>query len=312
VYESIDPTTVDQDLLARWLAISALLASAQDLQARGGGPWPPLALVAADTANEAILGTIATALGRPPDKDATFDQIYHLAVEALVPTARPLTQSLRTRVPEMHRQRNTAVHLSVDPGPKAIARALETADDLRSHAVDALALLEAFRSSGPVRAVASKIGLEPIASALIEAEQFLAAGRLQDAADQCSIALGTALERVRPGLRSYKHVSGLDPNKERHLWFAVQRADENARLHEAWILALGLGLRPVELARLQRVLGVPVFDGPRFVEVEHDEAVELTEPIVTWAVRLTTDIIFRLWQGESLAARPWPYLDEGE
>lgn len=74
-----DPQTIDPDLLGRWVAIASLLASAQELDARGGGAWRPLALVAADNATESILGTIATSLGEPPGRDATFEQTLRLA-----------------------------------------------------------------------------------------------------------------------------------------------------------------------------------------------------------------------------------------
>ncbi len=309
---NIDPASVDPDLLARWIAIASLIAGAEDLQARGGGPWPPLALVAADTANEAILGTIATSLDRPPEPLAVFDRVYQLANEALIDDGHPFDQLLRNRINELHRQRNLAVHVGGRASDAVVKRAIETARELREHAVSVLTLLEAFREAGPARAVGRLVGIEPVKTALAEAERLLAAGDLEAAADQCAIALGAALERARPGLRSYKTIPGLDPNRDRQLWFAVQRADETARLHEAWIVALGLGLRPVELERLQRVLGEPLPDAEGPVEVEHEERPELSESIVRWAVHLTTDVVFRLWQGQALAARPWPYLDDDE
>lgn len=199
---------LDPDLVARWIAIAALLASAQDLQARGGGAWPALALIAADTANETILGTIAVAGGKYPARDASFEDTYNLALAALDELEHTMPQGLRTRVVTVHRHRNAAVHAGVEPAPKVIRRALETAADLRSLAVDALELMESFRTAGPVTAVAKVVGIEPIASALIGAEQHLEADRLERAADQCAIALDAALERVKPGLRSDTAATG--------------------------------------------------------------------------------------------------------
>jgi hypothetical protein len=298
----------DPEILGRWIAIAALMASAVDLQARGGGPWPALALVAADTANEAILGTIAASGANPPDRDALFDQVYSAAVAELGARGHPMPGSLKARVQNMHRQRNGAVHLNIEPTTRAIETAIRTTIELRDLVVVAVAHLEAFRASGPTRAVATIVGIESISGALTDAERLLGEGRLVEAADACAVALDGALERVRPGLRSYKHVGPLNPT-ERNLGYALQRADETANLHETWILALGLGLRPVELARLQRIVGQP--DGTFKVPepIERDPKVELTLPVVTWALRVTTDVIYRLHQGEGLSQREWPYDD---
>jgi hypothetical protein len=304
-----DPRTIDPDLLGRWVAIASLLASARELEGRGGGAWRPLGLVAADTAIEAILGTIATSLGEAPGRDATFEQTFQLADGALAGGPHAIDQSLRTRIHTIHRQRNAAVHHGDEPGGQAVSRAIATALELRELAVNALTLLEAFRDAGPARAVGRIVAIEPISTSLGEAERLLGLGQLLAAADQCAIALDAALERVKPDIRSYKRVPIDTP---RDVVKAIAGVSEQTVLHEAWILALGIGIRPVELERLQRVVGEPIFTAPNGppTEVIHSERVTLTEALVTWALRTTTDVVFRLWQGEALASRPWPYDDE--
>jgi hypothetical protein len=304
-----DPRTLDPDLLGRWVAIASLLASAQELDERGGGAWRPLALVAADNAVESILGTIASSLGEPPGRDATFEQTLQLAEAALAGGANAIDQSLRTRILTTHRHRNAAVHHGAEPAGRAVARAIETALELRQRAIDSLTLLEAFRDSGPASAVGRLVGLEPIATPLTKAERFLVEGELLSAADQCAIALHEAIERVKPGLRTYELLSrGRMRDRVDELDEMVR---EQNRLHEAWILAIGLGIRPVELSRLRRVLGEPIYlinGGGEPDSVDRSE-IELTEALVSWALRTTTDVIFRLWQSESLSPNPWPYLE---
>jgi hypothetical protein len=302
----------DLELIGQWIAIAAMLASAEELRARGGGGWPALAIVAADTANEAILGTVAGNAPKPPAPSALWPDIYNAAVRAFRDHYKhPMTESLMRRVRQIHRHRNGAVHDGIDPGPRVLDSALATAAELRSLAVDALELLEAFRTSGPSRAVAGVVKIAPIGDPLAEAEDLLNQDALEAAADKCAIALEAALERAKPNIRSYKGLTARRDDDRVDSMFAIFA--EQRQLHEAWILALGLGLRPIELRRLQRVLGQPmrsIREVGEVSEVMRDKSVKLTRPTVQWAVRTTTDVVFRLWQSESLAPRPWPFLDD--
>jgi hypothetical protein len=309
----VDPKDVDPELLGQWLAISAMLASAQETHARGGGGWPPLAVVAADTACEALLSMVAARGIKPPNSEAKWPELYSAAVATFRgPLKRPMSESLMRRLKTLHSLRNAAVHDGTDPGRRAVETALSTAADLRSHAVAGLELLEVFRTAGPIALVGHLVGVEPIASALIAAEAHLANDELIQAADEAAIALEAAIERVKPGLRSYR---GLPYARQHERVDALDNiVREQTRLHEAWILAIGLGLRPIELRRLERLLGDPQqsITESRPSNVLRREGVVLTRPLVEWAVRLLADVVFRLWLSESLSPAPWPYLDKDD
>jgi hypothetical protein len=183
------PTSPDPELLARWIAIGQLLASADELRSRHAGAWPGLALVTADTANEAVLGLIAASGSNPPEERDSFDQVYSAALSALRERELDIPQSMRTRIQQSHRARNSAVHLGVDPVARLADTAIRTAPELRALAVEALDVLRPFHGSGPVGAVAELVGLQSVSEPLREAERLLAEGSLADAADQTSIAL---------------------------------------------------------------------------------------------------------------------------
>lgn len=301
----------DADLVARWIAMAALLASAEEQRARGGNAWPALALIAADTANETMLVTIAVEGGKPPPADVRWADLFSTACDVLAkPFGHPMPPLLRERLPEIHRQRNNAVHLAGQPTSAQVDIALRTATALRSHTVDALKLLEAFRTAGPIRAAAELIAVEPITSSLIEAEAYLAAEELLEAANACAVALEAAEERLKPEFHSNAGVPIQFTQKDRGLMYMVQIFNQQRVMHEDWILALAMGLRPVELYRLRRIVGVPYrLDGNDPLSFERDEDVALTRPAVAWAVQTTADVTYRLWQAGSLGTGDWPYED---
>jgi len=303
----------DPDLLARWIGVAGLLASAEELQTRRGGAWPGLALITADTADEAVLGLIAASGTPPPSERDTFDRIYELALAVLDERGHTMPQGLRTRLLQVHRQRNLAVHLGVEPAPRMVQTALRTATELRSLAIDSLEILEAFRTAGPVRAVAHVIAIPVISQALSEAERLLGEDQLVEAADQAAIALHEALERVSPSLRTRPRGFRI-PHIDREVRDALSGLRDRANRHEAWILATGLGLRPRELRRLQRTVGEPIYTmaGPQPHSIPRDPRVELNRPLVEWAVLTTADIIYRLWQDDSLFLSDDPWREELE
>jgi len=296
----------DPELVGQWVAIAAMLASAQELHARGGGGWPPLAVIAADTACEAVLAMAAAKAPKPAGPEARWPELFSAAVVAFRDVlGHPMRDGLMRRLKTLHEQRNAAVHDGTDPGPRAIDAALETAAELRNLAVDGLELLEAFRDGGPSAVVARVIDIDPVSRPLREAEEHLGRDELEPAADRCAVALHEALERVKPGLETYRTPTSTRAPDRADQVFGILR--DQARLHQAWILAFGLGLRPIELARLQRLLGEPDDEG-----VYRAKGVTLDRAGVQWAVRTTTDVIFRLWLSESLAPRPWPWLEDDD
>ena len=93
----------------------------------------------------------------------------------------------------------------------------------------------------------------------------------------------------------------------RELEETLKSHDDRADRLEAWILAIGLGLRPAELVRLQRLLGRPTYtlsrDPPK---VHRREDARLTPEDVEWALLTTADVTYRLWQGDAMKlGEPW-------
>jgi hypothetical protein len=192
---------------------------------------------------------------------------------------------------------------------RVVDNALDTARQLRSLAIDALEMLEGFRTAGPVRAVAELVAIDEISTPLAEAERALGDGDIERAANQASLALDAALSRVTPALRSWRHsesrfrfrIHDIRRESGRDLGEMLESLEDRANRLEAWALAIGLGLRPAELARLQRLLGRPLRTlGPQTPDIMRREDVELTANAVEWAVLLTADVIYRLWQDESM------------
>ena len=306
----------DPDALARWLQISHLLANAQEMAPRGGA-WLSVALVTADMASEAILGLLAAPGPKPPPDRATWEDVYEGAIAALKEADSNLPHTLRTRLQRFHRQRNQALHHGSNPSRPDVQAAIETARHLLKLAAATSESLRAFEEAGPTGAVARLVGIEDIASGLSAAGEHLRAGDIVEAVDQAAFALHHALNRVTPSIRplfplrpnfNYRGRLAGDRNTDRLLALiekdlqdAFKFVDERASRQEAWLLATALGMQPAELDKLRGILGSPLFtlsdDPPR---VHRDGSITLTPTDADWALSLTTDIIFRLWQGGGL------------
>lgn len=72
----------DPELFIRWLTIEHLLTSARELQGRGGGARPSLAVISADAATETILLLVAMSENPPRDR-AMFEDVYVSTVRVL-------------------------------------------------------------------------------------------------------------------------------------------------------------------------------------------------------------------------------------
>jgi hypothetical protein len=106
----------DNDLVGTWLSLLSLIGSAEDLITRQGGPWAILALAAADTASEALLGLITS--GQTDDRSA-WEDLYKVAAES-----GRLSESLKTRLRNAHRARNLALHCGTEPSNKTVQGAI--------------------------------------------------------------------------------------------------------------------------------------------------------------------------------------------
>jgi hypothetical protein len=306
----------DPDVLARWLTITSLIEHAHDMLQREGGAWSRSALATVDTAVEATLGLVASTGSRTLKRDAGYDDALAAAVEALTEHDRQMPADLRRRLHESHRLRNAAVHHGSEPAARAVGRAIEAARALRDLAISGSPLLEAFREAGPVTAVAGLVGVPVIAGPLHSAEELLRAGDLTGATDQAAIALDRALALVDPPLRGrhrfsrhrltrYRYTFSGDPVAKglSDVIEALEELDregsDRADRQEAWLMAFGLGLQPGELYRLRRTLGEPVYLQSG-ADVHRAKDVELTAPVVEAALLRVSDIVFRLWQNETL------------
>lgn len=182
----------------------------------------------------------------------------------------------------------------------------------------------AFGGSGPVRAIAAIVDLEPVSGPLAEAAELLESDKVTEAADAASKAFHAALVRVQSPLRAQRR--GFPVRSFRGLFaralgrsYPSPFADAERQLddvlhtlaghlfdHEPWILAAGLGMRPAELAELERVLGAPLYDNLANAPVVRRKDVVLSRELVGSALLQTADVIYRLWQGGALARPPEP------
>jgi len=292
----------DPDLLARWLAITGLIAGADQLAARRSWPSTALALASAMAAAEAILGLLATSGGRPPSDKVLFEDLLNLAAEALRDRGKDLEPGLRARLIRTQRQRNLAMHVGTDPSPQGAARAVQTVKELRDLAVSLSDELSAFGANGPVRAVARMVGIPGIGDQLVAAADALEEHRMTDALDAAAMALDVALSRVTPPLRppASSAISRLQFEAEHD--DILHGLEERSDRLEAWLLALALGLSPAVLARLQRTLGAVTWWGGAVAraEVSRRPNVDTSPSTTTDAILEVADIIFRLWQDDAL------------
>ncbi len=304
------PMELDQDVLARWIGISSLIVSADEMLAREGGAWTRLALVATDAASEALLGLLAVDGPEPPAVNALFDDVYRGAIKALRAVERDLPAGLGGRLLDAHRLRNAALHIGSEPAGRAVARAIRATRDLRDVVIAGSPVLAPFQTSGPIQAIATYVAIDDISAPLLEADRLLREGELAKAVDQAAFAFDQALRRVEPPLRPRQGPRVRPPNSTAGELIQTpfgrsRRPDEigpvDNRLAqvESWVLALGIGLPPMKLAHLRRVLGETRYYGDHR-EVGRDPSIALTREVVDATILEVADVIFRLWQGGGL------------
>lgn len=314
-------TEIDPDVLSRWMVVSSLIVGAEELQLRGSGAWPRMALVMADTASEAMLGLLASGAVRAPGDSARWEDVLTAAMEATTDTG-GIPASLISRLRQTHRARNLAIHHGTDSGVETAKRAITASKDLRVLATSRSPLLTAFAQAGPIAAVAQLVDREPLTDPLMAAATCLAANDITGAADAAAAALDRVLRLVDPPLRvdhrpynwdlQQRFGYGRDPVEEalRKLRSGVEQevkeSDRRARLQEAWVVALGIGLSPRQLAGLTRTLGSRVqwtrdAESRRLTwSVRRRDGESLDPRVVEAAVQTVADIIFRLWATDSL------------
>lgn len=309
-----EPTELDSDLLARWIGVSSLMSSAEEMLAREGGAWTRLALVATDAASEALLGLLAVDGPEPPSRDARFEDVYQSAIKALRAVGRDFPAGLGPRLLDGHRLRNAALHIGSEPAVRAVDRAVVATRDLRNVVIAGSASLAPFQTSGPIQAIARFVKVEAVSGPLFEADRLLREGKLDAAADQAAIAFDLALRRVDPPLRPrqgsrHRHPLSTAGELIQTPYGRSRRPDEigpvddRLALVEVWVLALGVGMAPGKLEHLRTVLGAPRYslDPP---SARRSPDVVLTREIVEAAILEVADVVFRLWQAGGLRPEP--------
>jgi hypothetical protein len=306
----------DADLLDRWLAMLGLVAAAEDFAARRTGAWAGLAVVAADAAIEAALGLIATGGSKPPEGQERFSDLLALSELAFKDAGDPIDVRLRDRILRTHRSRNSALHVGLDPSERTVQTAIAAARDVLGLASRASPVLGRIAGVGPVRAVAELVDVPVIKDALNLASEALARADPIGAADQAAIALETALSRLDPPLRdrmgrllprgSIPRVSTYGPQSAIGIDEITRPLEKHADLIEAWLLALAIGVRPGELARLRRQLGYVTVTLVGQVSVQRAAEIDLTLATAEASLLQVTSIVFRLVvNGELRVREPW-------
>lgn len=304
----------DPELVARWLAIAGLLATADTMLERGGVAWDRMALIAADTAVEGALGMVAEVGEIDVDDRAGWDEVYSAAISSFAAAGVKVPPSLRARLVRIHRQRNIALHHGSEPAPSAARHAIQAARDLQDLATTAVPSMAPLRGSGPLEAVAQMIDIEAVAGPLSRSAGYLSDGDLTAAADQGAIALDETLRRTTPPLRITEspalQISRLRvreaPASLAPVWQRIDgeigQVRRKAKRQEAWIIALGIGMRPAELRRLQHTLGTPIRYASGRINVERADDVDLSRDNVEAALNTVADVIFRLWFQDAIVA----------
>jgi hypothetical protein len=308
----------DPDLLARWLGISGLIASAGDMLARQGGAWSRLALVAADAAGEGLLALLAEGGAKPLQEGARWEEVLAAASAPIDRGSTRVPPALAQKLRQAHRLRNMALHHGSEPGGTGVRRAIDAVIELRYLVSESSPLLAGINADGPIQAVARVVGVPDIADALNLASSLLRDGAVVPAADAGAIALEKTLQRVTPPLRPRMGVrlvggrlrsmggnprQGVGPALE-HVSELIQHQTRRSDLQEAWLLALGLGLRPNELDSLQETLGQPVYYVSGNTDVRRDPDVVLTATSVERALLQVADVVLRLSQLDGLRRDP--------
>ncbi len=282
------------------------------MAARRAGAWNALALSAADTASENVLGLLATTGPDPLSDRESWDQIYQHAIKALRAQHRNLPPGLGQRVVRAHRARNIAVHIGSEPSATEVARAIATCRDLMAFAAAGSPLLTLLAGAGPLHAVAELVTIPAVVDPLREAGDALVAERYTEAADKAAVALEQALLRISPPIRPYfsRHPPRFgyrvgEPRVLGDLEDYLQWADQRLGMLDEWVLSVAVGLPANELRAIRDVLGRPIFFAGGNIEVRRSEKVVLTPATVHRCALEAASMIYRLSQSNAIALLDW-------
>ena len=307
---------LDAIIARRWLIAVSLASSSSDLAASLSPVSAGTALVSADTAAEAILGILADHAGEAVTAKAPHETLLTLAIKASATAGAPIPSALARVVRLTHNRRNGVVHSGDDATPRDVEEAQLAVSGLLAVLSRALPTLSVLPSgSGLLRAVASQIDAPDLTAKMIEAEECMADGRLPEAREAASIALGIMLGRVTPRLQDPRPTStyqapyrgagsGSTDHRaivanDRALAEQFDSTGRRLKVLSAWVTPIALGLPPADFARLTATLG----EATHSIGGTWRVWPEATAPVasdLSWALATLARVVFRLWEIGSL------------
>ena len=291
---------VDELIVRRWLTALGLLSNAEEMAARRTSTTSALALIAADTACEAVLAVIAS-WGSPPEKErASFWEYLSTASVVAEAHGGRLERSLVSTLRSVHQVRDTVVHHGAVPADIDVDRALRAGRRLLGSMSALSPIFTAMPAgTGVGHGVASLIDAPEVADQLRLAERQLSSGSISEALDAAARALDGAITRCRPSLREGPRFLTQSERNDRDLQAAFDHTRSRLAILERWVFSMALGLLPAEYERLLSIIGERI----RYVSGNdriHRQQATPTAEDAHWAVGLVAQIVFHLWESRTL------------
>lgn len=303
------PTSLDDRLrLQRWIAAVGLTAVAEEAGRADTRETNAMALLGGHAACETLLGLLVGTREDRRNQEVAFSQLVKDADGAVTGG---LGQDLIADLRAIHRMRNAFVHASnavhADEAARATSAARRLLDAAAAHLPETPAVPW---GAGIATAIANIIEVEAVGLWLRHADEMLAGGRVELAADGCARALDAALARTRPRLRHDRNLSSNVSRRELRTLSAgggTDRLDSEiaSRIEglDAWVLSLALGLQPATYSDIRAIVGseLPADLGgaPRPVMRPSNTP---DQDDVRRALSTVSEAIFRLWATGTLRA----------
>lgn len=253
------PATLDDRLqLQRWIAAIGLTAAGEDAGRLDTVETNALSLLAAYAACEALLGLLGGTRPYKRGEEVTFPTLMRDA-EANV----RLEKGLKNDLLAVYRMRNDFVHAGNTVHTNEAARATSAARRLLDVVPGQMAMAATLEPrAGIASAIAAIIDVPVVGLWLREADQALAADRLEYAAECCARVLDAVLRRAKPRLHTDTDLSTEVSFSDMRRLSGGMGFDRHARnlavriegLQE-WIVPLALGMAPAAYAWLRSVVG---------------------------------------------------------
>ncbi len=282
-----------------------LLATAEELVRRGDDAASSMALIAADSAAETVLGVIGgwTEGSLPPEPK--YHQVMERARHALEAAGVPLPLALQQGLRSAHALRNSVVHHgALAPASEALlaCRAARQLLDLMPAMSAHFVGLPA--GGGVVKAIAALIDAPDLTIQLEAGEDGLAMGDASGAADAVARAHTALLFRLEPPIGGPpRELSYRDKRSLEAVGEYIDGLGKSLAQVQGWVLASAVGMRPVAYRRLQNTMGIHI----RYLG-GNDQVSRDVEPSIEdarWALTQVAEMAFRLWEQGALQQGTW-------